>query len=146
MKNTKVDFLLLLLVFLFVVALLFGYWFLFLKKESFKDIFSGKVVPTAEVNNFLKVAPKTVNNDSPFFLEVISPKNGIIVNTNKIEVSGKTNPSTEIFVNEVQVIPDATGNFSINLTLEEGENYILIVSGNEKGDGEVERTVTYEFP
>jgi len=79
-----------------------------------------------------------------FFLEVLSPEEGATVKTNWVEVKGRTNSDSEVFVNETQVYPDKDGNFQKSVSLTEGENYIVVSAGNDKGDSEIERLVYYE--
>lgn len=88
----------------------------------------------------------TVPAKTNFFLEVTSPQDGVTVNINKIEIKGRAAADSEIFVNDTQVIPQADGQFSLTVTLQEGENPILITAGNDVADLEVERTVYYELP
>jgi len=79
-----------------------------------------------------------------FFLELLSPEDGMIVNIARIEVKGRTIPGSEVFVNEEQVYPDQAGNFRKEVVLQEGENYILVTAGNGEGDSEIERVVYFE--
>ena len=90
------------------------------------------------------VIPKVGQKAPGFFLEVTSPQDGQTVSLSKIQVKGKTVPGSEVWVNENQVTTDKNGNFSVVVSLEEGENYLLIVAGNESGEAEVERVVYYE--
>lgn len=79
------------------------------------------------------------------FLEVGSPTNGITVSKPNLQVSGRTNADAEVFINEVELRADGQGNFSTNLTLEEGENVIVVTAVDEEGNfAEQELTVTYE--
>jgi len=87
---------------------------------------------------------KTTSKANNFLLEISSPKNGEVVKQNKVTVKGKTIPGAEVFVNDQQVSLDNTGNFSAAVSLDEGENFIIVSAGNERGDKEVEIGVTYE--
>lgn len=78
-------------------------------------------------------------------LSVSSPKSGATVRSANLAVRGKTKARAEVFVNDMETTADAVGNFSANLTLEEGENYILVVAIDEMGNAaEKELTVTYD--
>ena len=113
-----------------------------------------KLVLAPSLQETLSDTVKTVQNESaklgilpsPFLLEVSSPVNGVTVDKGVLEVIGKTVPGAEVFVNEVQAKVDKDGNFRQRVTLQEGENFILITAGNETGDAEIERTVYYELP
>ena len=49
-----------------------------------------------------------------------------------------------MFVNESETKADSSGNFSATLTLDEGENYILVVANDSSGNyAEKEFTITY---
>lgn len=77
-------------------------------------------------------------------LTISSPTSGQTVSTAKITIVGKTAPKAEVFINDEELLADATGNFSLSLTLEEGENYILIVANDADGKYvEKELSITY---
>ena len=68
------------------------------------------------------------------FLQVEEPKNKITVNDTIINISGKTIANAYIFINEQELRADINGNFTSATTLEEGENYILIVASDDMGN------------
>ncbi len=77
-------------------------------------------------------------------LTVSSPTNGQEVSTPTIVVTGKTVPNADVVVNETDLKADANGNFSITITLEEGDNYLLITASDPAGNfSEWEGSVTY---
>jgi len=94
-----------------------------------------------EVSSTGEAAPVATQE---MFLTVDFPKDKATVSTEKILVSGRTLAGAEVFVNEIQVFPDGSGNFQTEVLLYEGENYVLLVAGNEDGEAEVERVVYYE--
>lgn len=77
---------------------------------------------------------KTANDLKEIFLQVDEPKNNITVNNPIINISGKTIPNAFIFINEQELKADINGNFTTATTLEEGENYILIVASDDLGN------------
>ncbi len=79
-----------------------------------------------------------------FFLEVSSPADGATTNKSKVAIAGKTVPGADVSVNEIELTAGADGKFSATVSLEEGENPILITAGNEDGFEEKEITVYYE--
>jgi hypothetical protein len=113
-----------------------------------------KLSSTASLQEALSNAIETVQTESQkagilpsgFTLEITSPENGATVSTAVLEVTGKTVPGAEVFVNETLVKPDQDGHFRQKVTLQEGENFLLITAGNETDDAEVERTVYFELP
>ncbi len=77
-------------------------------------------------------------------LTVTSPTNGATVTTSSLVLRGKTSPRAEVFVNELETRADANGNFSVSVTLDEGENYLIVTANDENGNvAEAEVTVTY---
>lgn len=78
-------------------------------------------------------------------LKITTPINGATVTTATIAARGATSPGAEVFVNEAQTIADQRGNFSAPLTLDEGENTIVIFANDADGNfTETELTVNYE--
>ena len=54
-------------------------------------------------------------------------------------------PLADVGVNDAETKADATGNFSVTINLEEGENPILVVVSDANGNySEREITITYE--
>ncbi|MEK7521998.1 MAG: hypothetical protein AAB569_00305, partial [Patescibacteria group bacterium] len=51
-----------------------------------------------------------------------------------INISGKTIPNAFIFINEQELKADVNGVFASATTLDEGENYILIVASDDLGN------------
>lgn len=76
--------------------------------------------------------PTTISQK--IFLQVNEPKNNITVNNPIINISGKTISNAFIFINEQELKADINGSFSTATTLEEGENYILIVVSDDLGN------------
>jgi hypothetical protein len=77
---------------------------------------------------------KVVNKLEKIFLQVSEPKNNITVNNPIININGKTISNAFIFINEQELKADVNGNFTTATTLEEGENYILIVASDDLGN------------
>lgn len=92
--------------------------------------------PTEEKN--------TVVTSGSISLAISSPVNNITVTSSSLVVRGKTAPKSEVFVNDAETKADTNGNFSVTLTLDEGENYILVVANDANGNfSEKELTITY---
>ncbi|MEK7060803.1 MAG: hypothetical protein AAB937_01065 [Patescibacteria group bacterium] len=92
------------------------------------------------------VAPTTtpISTSAGLTLIVTSPTIGQTVTISQITIKGKTAPLAEVFVNDVELKADASGNFSQGVTLEEGENYILVVANDTDGNfAEKELSITY---
>ena len=77
-------------------------------------------------------------------LTITSPANGATVTSSSVKVQGKTLPNAEVFVNEKETKADKNGNFSVTMTLDEGENYMIVVANDELGNvAETELAITY---
>lgn len=78
-------------------------------------------------------------------LIVNQPQNGQTFSTNSVVVKGKTKAKADIFINELELKADSSGNFSSKLTLEEGDNPIVIVAIDPDGNyAENELSVNYQ--
>jgi hypothetical protein len=83
--------------------------------------------------------------ESSLSLQIISPSDNSAVTSPYITLRGKTISQAEVFVNDIETVADANGDFSVGLTLDEGENPIMVVANDTNGNvGEAEITVTYE--
>ena len=79
-------------------------------------------------------------------LAISSPEDELLTDDKTLLVSGGTGPNNFviIFVNNEEIITlaDESGNFSVEVTLDEGANFLVIQSIDEDGkDCQVERTV-----
>ncbi len=85
-----------------------------------------------------------IGSTTKMMLTVSSPTNGSSVTSGSITIKGKTAPNADVFVNESEAKADANGNFSVTVSLDEGENYFVIVANDSVGNAaETELTVTY---
>lgn len=77
-------------------------------------------------------------------LDITAPENNSTVTKSSVVVTGKTAPKAEVFVNDVETVANNAGNFSVTLTLDEGENPIVVVANDADGNmAEKELMVTY---
>lgn len=81
------------------------------------------------------------NNTLP--LTISSPLDKSEVATPTISVSGTTAPNADVSVNDKDLKANSTGKFTTTITLDDGQNYILIVASNETGASEWQGTITY---
>lgn len=95
------------------------------------------ITPTTATKEALTVT-------SGITLTISSPSNNTTVSGSSLTVKGKTVAGAEVFVNDSETKADAGGNFSVKITLEEGENYILVVANDAAGNySEKELSITY---
>lgn len=76
-------------------------------------------------------------------LTIFQPTKDAIVTTAQIVVRGKTKAGAEVFINDKDTTAERDGNFSASLTLDEGENLIIVTTNDAEGNmAEQELTVT----
>ena len=91
----------------------------------------------------VKNVPATIASE--IYLEILSPKQSSVINSPSIFVKGKTVPQADVFVNDTEAKADSSGNFSVNLNLDEGENNITVLTNDSDGNfAEKELIVSYE--
>ncbi len=88
---------------------------------------AGTIQPTDSIK-------KIINEQEKIFLQIDEPKNNITVNNPIINITGKTIANGFVFINEQELKADINGKFTTGTTLEEGENYILIVASDDFGN------------
>lgn len=72
---------------------------------------------------------------SPPELEIINPLDNTTVVTGSLELSGHSEPESQLTVNGEQIISDSSGNFAKTVSLQKGINFIT-VSATKKYGGE----------
>lgn len=78
-------------------------------------------------------------------LQIIEPLPNTTVSSSTLTIKGKTSSDAEVFVNDKQLKSDATGNFATKITLDEGENPIVVVANDADGNSaEQQILVTYQ--
>lgn len=91
-----------------------------------------------------RATPSTISRATGIALTVSSPGNNTTVSSPALTVRGKTVAGAEVFVNDAEGVADASGNFSVTVNLDEGENYILVVVNDAAGNySEKELTIIY---
>lgn len=117
-----------------VLVIIFSYYQK--NNPSIKKILDLKNTKTAKSNTgtILPTDSKQKTVNEKIFLQVDEPKNNITVNNPIINISGKTISNAFIFINEQELKADLNGSFASATTLEEGENYILIVASDDLGN------------
>lgn len=94
------------------------------------------------------------NSDQPAVIEpvvkeislvVSSPLDGATVKSATIVIKGKTVANAEVFINEAETMADASGNFSKSITLDEGDNIIIVMVNDASGNvAEKDLTINYD--
>lgn len=94
--------------------------------------------------NFL---PKTESTDDfhEIPLEIRSPKDSQLLSGVTVTVSGKTVPNADVSVNDTYLKSDGNGEFSVVVTLEEGD-YEITVTANDENGNFAEKSVNILLP
>lgn len=105
--------------------------------------------PSSPVTTSYKPSPSPVVSQIPtpeeksLPLTITSPTE-TTVSTQLVTISGRTAPFADVFIHEIQLKADSTGVFSTSITLDQGENTIVITANDDKGNyAEKEITVSY---
>jgi len=110
--------------------------------QRFEKISGQKVIQNEEE---IKVVDQNLPETEEVFLDIVSPKDKDTVSSPFLAVKGTTVASAELFINDKEARADKDGNFSVNITLEEGENILTIIMNDSLGNYiEKQLTVTLE--
>jgi hypothetical protein len=105
-------------------------------------------VPTSTTNNEPEEVEKVDKNNQTIKLNLAQPQPYTLVNFQAITVSGITNPGNAVFAygekNSELVIADQSGQFSTELQLVKGVNYLTVTSVSRQDEQITQtRTVVY---
>lgn len=108
---------------------------------------STKKVDPSEIKK-INIENPTPTPSSTIFITVERPKDEEVTDERIITISGKTVPDAKIVVltqsNEEAAVAASNGNFSTEITLDDGENIIEISAITENGEvAKTKLTVTY---
>ena len=77
-------------------------------------------------------------------LTITDPTNNSTVTTPTLIIKGVTIPKADVFVNDSEVTADVQGKFTVQVTLDEGENTLVVTANDANGNySEQDLTVTY---
>jgi hypothetical protein len=76
----------------------------------------------------------SVSTSNKISLVLTSPLNGVTLKSGVVSIKGKTSPNAEVFVNDASTKADAQGNFTLNLTLDEGSNTVTVTANDADGN------------
>lgn len=77
-----------------------------------------------------------ITNETPdeVYLNIGSPTNGETLKTANVTVRGETTIGGDVFVNDKETKADEDGVFSVDLTLDEGQNDIVVTVNDDQGN------------
>jgi hypothetical protein len=146
MKNTMIVSISIFI--LLMIAIGIGGFIVFNKRlaESKLNKESGEISTERNIQaDVLESKEKMTVGENSLQLQIISPSDQSTVTSAYITLRGKTISGAEVFINDKETIADVNGDFSVSLTLEEGDNPIMAVANDQEGNvGEAEITVYYE--
>jgi len=110
--------------------------------QKFEKASGQKVIQNEEE---IKVVDESTEETEEIFLDITSPKDMDTVSSSLLAVKGKTVAGADVFVNDKETKADKNGIFSLNVTLEEGENVLTVIMNDDLGNYiEKQLTVTLE--
>jgi len=144
------------LVWLLILGVLFGALVIIAKKgkvptQSSLVPSSNTIVSTSPGSTTTSATPTTsTSQNKPVVKEinltVDQPKDGATVNNPSLQVKGATIAGATVFINEKETTAGNNGNFSATITLDEGENTVVVIAQDENGQvAEVDLTVTLQI-
>ncbi|MBI3397153.1 hypothetical protein HY045_01610 [Candidatus Woesebacteria bacterium] len=78
-------------------------------------------------------------------LTINTPQDGATINSSSVVVGGTTVPGADVFINDQETKADPSGKFSMQISLDQGENVISVAVNDASGNySEKELTVTSE--
>lgn len=103
-----------------------------------------KIITPAPTEKII-VTPTTVGAKKTVSLELIGVSDGMTVNESPLLIKGKTTPDADVFVDNEELKAGKNGEFSVKVSLDEGENIIVVTVNDEEGSmTEKELTVNLE--
>jgi len=73
-------------------------------------------------------------NQPKIFLQINQPSESSTVKSSILKIIGTTLPNAYVFINDLELRSDVIGNFSTEITIDEGDNEIVIVVSDELGN------------
>lgn len=105
----------------------------------------GKTLDLEGKNSLPSKTIRLIYDDDKPSLDISEPTDGTTTKDRKIKVSGKTEPGVQVTINGNQIIINSDGNFSNELSLNDGENTLSIkATDNASNFTEVTRKVIYQ--
>lgn len=91
--------------------------------------------PAGGTTSSISTTPETSDVSSKAIsITVSSPQNGATLSSSSVTVTGKTYPNADVFVNDQRIKADANGNFSAKISLDEGQNQIVVTANDAYGN------------
>ena len=106
----------------------------------------GKTLDLEEKSSLPSKTIKLIYDGDKPSLDISEPTDGTTTKDKKIKVSGKTEPGVQVTISDNQVIVNSDGNFSSELSLNDGENTLTIKATDHASNfAEIIRKVTFQL-
>lgn len=105
------------------------------------DYAFGTGTPSTNTASVEGTTANSLTTSTKMTLAVTTPLTGAVLKSKVITLTGKTSANAEVFVNDKSTKADANGNFSLVVTLDEGENS-LVVTANDSDGNVAEQTLS----
>jgi hypothetical protein len=125
----------------FICVVLFLGFFLIKAQEKKMAIQTGSQTKQndAVITEGAQEQAKQESYTSGITLHIAQPQANATVTSSSLVVKGTTSPNADVFVNDSELKADTSGNFSTTITLDEGENAIIIVVNDSEGNSAEEQ-------
>jgi len=112
--------------------------------SSLSPTLSDSEESTVAAESVYKDEQKDIRPASEIKLSISQPVSSTTVTSSSLTLKGTTSAKAEVYINDIETTADASGNFSAKLSLDEGENYIVVTAVDTDGNvADAELTVTY---
>lgn len=98
-----------------------------------ENIIKAKTVEGNKESDFSQSLTILYKTSSPS-ISIDSPSDGQTLKISPILISGKTDPNTKVTINDFWAVTDSNGNYTYNLTLQNGGNEIKAVALDSAGN------------
>src|SRR5713226_9001591 len=105
----------------------------------------GAASETASAGSRPSQAPPILLNSGPLTVTITSPADETVVDTPQVDVAGQAPANSVITINDIIVVVEASGRFSVSVPLQEGPNELDVIASDPAGDQASSKlVVTYE--
>jgi hypothetical protein len=109
---------------------------------------STKIIPQNKIPKIVINSPTPLPGTSHLFLSIDTPSDETVVANKSLTISGKTIQNATLIINtssDTQVVnPASNGNYSVTVTLDDGENQVTIIAIAPNGE-EMKKTITVTY-
>lgn len=90
--------------------------------------------------------PQTSVSAQPLFLVIINPSNNLVTAQQQIKLNGQTAVGAKLSLNEQALTTNPDGSFSAIMSLQPGENEIIVAARNDKNEENIQTALVLAAP